>query len=255
MRPRLEGKVAFITGAAQGIGRAHAARLAQEGADIIAADIADLSTTAGVVESAGRRIISRLADVRDLTALTELVAYGVRELGRLDVVVANAAIIAPAPALETTGDTWQTTIDVNLTGAWNTCRAALPHLLDRGGGSIVIVSSILGLRPTPGVLAYSVSKHGLVGLMRALAVELAPQNVRVNSVHPTTVDTPMLRALWPEGMDESEVREALTPSNALPVPWVDAEDVAAAVAFLASDDARYVTGVALPVDAGSLLLS
>jgi SDR family mycofactocin-dependent oxidoreductase len=255
MSGRLKGKVAFVTGAADGMGRAHAVRLADEGADIIAADIAALASTVELVEARGRRIVARPADVRDLPGMTELVSEGVRELGRLDVVVANAAIIVPAPALETTEADWRQTIDVNLTGAWYTCKASLPHLLAGDGGSIVIMSSTLGLRPTPGVVAYSVSKHGLVGLMRALAIEFAPHGVRVNSVHPAAVDTPMLRSLLPQGVDEQQVKETLARANALPVPWIQPEDVANAVAFLASDEARYVTGVAFPVDAGSLLVS
>jgi SDR family mycofactocin-dependent oxidoreductase len=262
MTGRLEGKVAFITGAARGQGRAHAVRLAEEGAEIIATDLGsptedgEFAKTVELVEATGRRIIACAADVRDLDALSTVVSEGVDELGRLDVVVANAGVVATGPALETSEEDWKLTIDVNLSGAWYTCKASLPHLLEGArGGSIVITSSTLGLKATRGVVAYAASKHGVVGLMKALAIEFAPHMIRVNSLHPTTVDTPMLRSLWPPGLSEEEVKEVFTHTNALPVAWLEPEDVSDAVVFLASDEARYITGVALPVDAGSLLVS
>jgi (+)-trans-carveol dehydrogenase len=255
---RLEGKVAFVTGAARGMGRSIAVRLAQEGADVIAADLPgagdghrgysseDAAITAKLVEEAGRQVVFGDADVRDLAQLEAVVAAGVERFGRLDAVVANAGTIRHAGAVEMTEEDWRFVVDVNLTGAWLTCKAAVPHLSE--GGAVVLNSSVRGLRAGKGAVAYMASKHGVVGLMRALALELGPQGIRVNSVHPGFVDTPLLRSQLPEGADLD-----LTATNLLPVPYIEGQDIAAAVAYLVSDDARYVTGVTLPVDAGLLL--
>lgn len=261
MGKRLDGKVAFITGAARGMGRAIAVRLAEEGADIIAADLPgvgaghrgysseDSATTATLVEETGRRIVFRDADVRDLGQLNAAVEAGVDSFGRLDAVIANAGTIKHAGALDMSEEDWNFVLDVNLTGAWLTCKAAVPHIQVGGrGGSVVINSSVRGLRAGKGAVSYMASKHGVVGLMRALALELAADNIRVNSVHPGFVDTPLLRSQLPDGapLDVSQ-------AHLLPVPAIEPEDIAAAVAFLISDDARYVTGATLPVDAGLLL--
>lgn len=261
MTGRLAGQVALVTGAAQGQGRVHAARLAAEGADIIAVDLAPargtkdpLADTVAEVTHAGRRVRARHADVRDLAALTSAVGDGVEEFGRLDVVVANAGVLRAGAALDLSEEDWRLSVDVNVTGVWLTCKAAVPSIIaGRKGGSVVITSSIWGLKGSAGLGAYATSKHAVVGLMRTLAIELAPHQIRVNSLHPTAVDTPMIRATTPPGQTFSEYSQTLGHMNALPIGCIEADDVANAVLFLASDDARYITGVALPVDAGALV--
>lgn len=273
MGSRLQGKVALVTGAARGIGRAQAVRFAEEGADIIALDIcgpvdtvatpsatsADLGETVRLVDAAGGRIVAAVVDVRDSEAVQAATDRGVDELGGLDVVCATAGITSRAMAVELSETAWQTMLDVNLTGVWKTCRATAPHLIDRGAGSMILTSSIAGLRGLVGVAHYTAAKHGVVGLMRSLAKELAPHSIRVNTVHPTNVDTPMIqndhvrRAFRPdlEHVSREEFAEAACSMNMLAIPWVDAVDVANACLFLASDEARYITSVSLPVDAGS----
>ncbi|MGW4561750.1 mycofactocin-coupled SDR family oxidoreductase [Streptomyces sp. NPDC004561] len=278
MAGRVEGKVALVTGAARGQGRAHAVRLAQEGADIIALDIADqidtvpfamgtssdLAQTAKDVESLGRRIVARQADVRDLAQVRSAVAEGVAELGRLDVVVANAAVAVFGPGLELSEEQWRVVLDVNLTGVWHTAKAAIDHIRAGGnGGSVILVSSVMGLRGAPNLAAYVSAKHGVVGLARTLAIELAPENIRVNAINPGTVNTPMLQnpamyALFAPDLPVEErttdvIKGRMSFANALPVPWLEPVDIANAALFLASDEARYITGITLPVDAGSTL--
>jgi SDR family mycofactocin-dependent oxidoreductase len=276
MAGRVAGKVAFITGAARGQGRSHAIRLAQEGADIIAVDIcedvpglpyqgateADLAETAKEVEALDRRIIATKADVRDYAGLKAALDDGVAQLGRLDIVSANAGIgTSPYNAWEIDESIWQTMIDVNLTGVWHTAKAAIPHLIANNGGSIILTSSAAGLKGYQNIAHYVSAKHGVVGLMRTLALELAPQNIRVNSIHPTQVDTPMIQnePTWRLFRPDLEhpTREDFIPAsqslNALPIPWVEPVDISNAVLFLASDEGRYLTGVTLPVDAGSVL--
>jgi (+)-trans-carveol dehydrogenase len=276
MAGRVEGKVAFVTGAARGQGRSHALRLAQEGADIIAVDIGkqidsvpmpmatsdDLNETVRQVEELDRRIVATQADVRDYAGLKQALDEGVAQLGRLDIVAANAGIASFGPAEELSEQAWQDMIDVNLTGVWHTCKAAIPHLKAGGrGGSIILTSSAAGLKGYANVSHYVSAKHGVVGLMRTLAQELAPHMIRVNSIHPTQVDTPMImnetafRLFLPD--HEHPTVEDFAPvsqtMNALPIPWVDPVDISNAVLFLASDEARYITGVPLPVDAGTLI--
>ncbi|SEP00245.1 mycofactocin-coupled SDR family oxidoreductase [Trujillonella endophytica] len=273
MAGRVQGKVAFITGAARGQGRSHALRLAEEGADVIAVDLCgpiptiemyppateeDLAETVRQVEALDRRIVATKADVRDRGALEAAVAEGVAQLGRLDIVLANAGVFEIQPALEVGDDAWREMIDINLTGVWNTCRAGLPHLIEAGGGSIVLTSSTAGLKGTPNTVHYTAAKHGVVGIMRTLANEFAAQSIRVNSVHPTGVDTQMIMNPKTWGLFDPEnpnpTREGAEPifrsTNALPVPWVEPRDISNAVLFLVSDEARYITGVTLPVDAG-----
>ena len=265
---RLAGRVALVTGAARGQGRAHALRLAHEGADVIAADLEapdaagagplarDFAETVEQVRASGRRIVAGAADVRDPAQLRALVDDGVARLGRLDVVVANAGVAASAGVLEETEESWERTLAVNLTGVWRTCRAALPHMLAGGrGGAIVAIGSTMAVKAAPRLASYVASKHGLAGLVQALALELAPQRIRVNLVNPTVVDSPMLAELAPAGLDRDALAERHRAVHALPVPWVEPADVSAAVAFLASDEARHVTGAALAVDAGALLVS
>jgi len=263
----LKGRVAFITGAARGQGRAHAVKLAAEGADIIAVDLCDqiasvpyplatpddLAATVKLVEDTGARIVARHADVRDRAGLKTALAEGIAELGRLDIVIANAGI---APM--TDANAWQDVLDVNLTGVYNTVDVAMRPLIKQGdGGSVVLTSSVVGLvgigAPMGGSLGYTVAKHGVVGLMRAYANFLAAYNIRVNSVHPAGVNTPMIdnefTRSWLEGLAQVD-HAGPDMTNALPVQTLEPEDIANAVAWLVSDAARYVTGVALPVDAG-----
>lgn len=265
-----DGKVVLITGAARGQGRSHAVRFAEEGADIIALDVchdldtvpyplatpSDLAGTVKEVERLGCRIASFEADTRDYGRMEEVVRDAVSEFGRIDIVVANAGICTVAPVWELTPQAWQEMIDVNLTGTFNSVRAALPTLMKQGpGGAIVLTSSAAGLNAFPNMAHYTAAKHGVTGLMRSLAVELAPHGIRANSVHSTTVNTPMVQnsAFWALlGSEDAEGAEPGFQSlNALPVPYVEAIDVTNAVLYLASDEARYLTGVALPVDAGS----
>ena len=258
----LSDKVVLVTGAGQGTGRAHCERFADEGADVIALDVTaradDLECTARLVRVRGRRCAVGTADVRDLSVLTSAVDAGVAELGRLDVIVANAGIhTAEGPAWELSAQSWQHTIDVNLTGVWHTVKAAVPHLgLD--GGSIVIISSTNGLRGTANTAHYTASKHAVVGLARTLANELGGQRIRVNTVHPGAVSTATVineatfKRLRPdlENPTVEDAAEVLAARNLLPVPWVEPVDVANAVVFLASDEGRYITGSQLVVDAG-----
>jgi (+)-trans-carveol dehydrogenase len=275
---KLEGKVAFITGAARGQGRSHAIRLAADGADIIAVDLAaqvasvpydmatpaDLAETVKEVEALDRRIVATQADVRDYGALKAALDDGVAQLGRLDIVVANAGIFSFGRAEELPEQSWQDMIDVNLTGVWHAAKAAIPHLKAGGqGGAIVLTSSTAGLMPFENMAHYTSAKHGVVGLMRVLAVELAPDFIRVNSVHPTTVNTDMIQnsatyeLFAPDLPESGRTRDVLSERfqtlNALPIPWVEARDISNAVLFLASEEARFITGVTLPIDAGSLL--
>lgn len=273
---RVEGKVAFITGAARGQGRSHAIRLAQEGADIIAVDVAeeidsvkrfypgaseeDLAETVKQVEDLDRRIVAAKVDVRDYEALKKALDDGVAQLGHVDIVSANAGIFLFGDQTHLVAEQdWQDVIDINQTGVWHTCKAAIPHLVDQGaGGSIIITSSTAGLKGIPNTAAYTASKHAVVGLMRTLANELAPHRIRVNTVHPTSVATAMVlneatfRLFMPEveHPTQEEAAEVFETTNALPVPWVEPIDISNAVLFLASDEARYVTGTELKVDAG-----
>lgn len=258
--------VVVVTGAAKGTGRVHCQRFADEGADVIALDAetaADaLRDTAREVEGRGRRCATGLADIGDLAAVTAAIDAGVAELGRLDVVVANAGIHLPgAPSWELAPQVWQRTLDINLTGVWHTVRASVPHMFVREGdrgGSVVIISSTSGLRGLPNTAHYTASKHAVVGLARTLANELGSHGIRVNTVHPGPVATPMVlnettfRRLRPdlENPTAADAAEALQARNLLPVPWVEPVDIANAVLFLASDAARYITGTQLVVDAG-----
>ena len=278
MTGRVEGKVAFITGAARGQGRAHAVRLAQEGADIIAIDVCkkidtvdliaastpeDLAETADLVKGHNRRIVTAEVDVRDYDALKAAVDSGVEQLGRLDIIIANAGIGNGGQTLDKTSEAdWTAMIDINLGGVWKTVKAGVPHLLAGGrGGSIILTSSVGGLKAYPHTGHYVAAKHGVVGLMRTFAVELGAQNIRVNSVHPTNVNTPLfmndgtMRLFRPDlenpGPDDMKVVGQLM--HTLPIGWVEPEDIANAVLFLASDEARYITGVTLPIDGGSCL--
>ena len=276
MAGRVEGKVAFITGAARGQGRSHALRLAEEGADIIAVDIAesipgmekyyagatedDLAETVRQIEALDRRIVATKADVRDFDALKAAVDEGVAELGHVEIVWANAGVFAFGEQSQLVEDAeWDMVNDINAKGVWHTAKAVIPHLIEQGtGGSIVLTSSTAGLKGTPNVVAYTASKHAVVGIMRTLALELAPHRIRVNTVHPTGVATDMIlneatfRLFLPhvEHPTREEAAEVFATTNALPVPWVEPIDISNAVLYLASDEARYVTGTELKIDAG-----
>ncbi len=276
MTGRVEGKVAFITGAARGQGRSHALRLAQEGADIIAVDICesipgmdkyyagateeDLAETVRQVEALDRRIVARKADVRDYPALKAALDEGVAELGHVDIVSANAGIFAFGEQSQLVEDAeWEMVNDINAKGVWHTAKAVIPHLIEQGtGGSIILTSSTAGIKGTPNVVAYTASKHAVVGIMRTLALELAPHRIRVNTVHPTSVNTDMIqneatyRLFMPDNPHptKEEAAPIFVGINALPIPWVEPVDISNAVLFLASDEARYVTGTELKVDAG-----
>lgn len=277
MTGRVEGKVAFITGAARGQGRSHAIRLAQEGADIIAIDACeaqpnspvvgateeDLAETVRQVEALDRRIVARKADVRSQEQLDAAVAEGVAQFGRLDIVSANAGIaMLPAASQDTTEEAFVDMQDVNLIGVWRTTKAAIPHMIAAGnGGCIVLTSSAAGLQAYSHASSYVSAKHGVVGLMRTLALELAPHFIRVNSIHPTQVNTPMIMndtiiRLFRPDIENPTVEDFAVASqamNALPIPWVEPVDISNALLFLASDEARYITGVPLPVDAGCVI--
>lgn len=272
----LDGKVAFITGAGRGQGRSHAVRFAREGAHIIAVDTTatvdsvpyplsgaeDLAETVRLVEAAGGRIVARDADVRDHAALAAAVTAGREAFGRLDIVIANAGISSPAPTLEMSEETWQDMIDINLTGVWKTLKAAVPHIIDGGrGGSVVITSSLAAVHANENTAHYAAAKAGLVMLMKVLAKELAPHEIRVNTVHPTTVATPMIlndatyRLFRPdlENPGRADFEEAARTLNRLPVVALEPEDITATVLHLVSDDARYITGTTQLIDAGGAL--
>jgi len=272
----LTGKVAFVTGAARGQGRSHAVRLAAEGCDIIAIDACatpdwltyplgtpdDLAQTVTQVEALDRRIIARRADVRDLAAVRAAVDEGVAALGgRLDIVCGNAGIISwPRPTWEMDVDQWRELVDVNLTGVFITLKAAIPAMIAAGnGGSIALTSSGAALISGPGLADYKAAKAGVLSLVKTLACELAPHFIRVNALCPTAVDTPMIQneALWKsfrpdlDAPGREDVTAGFAAMNLLPIPWIEPADVSNAIVWLASDAARYITGITLPVDAGN----
>jgi SDR family mycofactocin-dependent oxidoreductase len=266
----LQGRVAFITGAARGQGRAHAIRLAREGADIIALDICapvsdsisypaatpeDLAETVQAVEAEGRKVLAREVDIRDDASLRQLVSDAVEQFGRLDILVANAGVLGWGRIWELTDEQWDAIIGVNLSGTWRTLRAVIPAMIEAGnGGSIVVVSSVAGLKATPGNGHYSAAKHGLVGLTNALAIELGEFGIRVNSIHPYSVDTPMIE---PELMMQVFAKHphyvhSFGPMPLQPKGFMSADEVANVVVWLAGDGSGTLTGAQIPVDKGVL---
>ncbi|MFJ6260935.1 mycofactocin-coupled SDR family oxidoreductase [Rhodococcus erythropolis] len=258
---RLEGLRVLVTGAAGGMGRSHCERLADEGASVIALDVvqakSELEETAQAVRERGGVAVTGVADIRDFEDLAAVVADCVAELGGLDVVVANAGVYdTPGPSWTIDPAVWNRSLDVNLTGAWHTVKACVPHFGD--GGSVVLVSSTAGIKGIAGASHYSAAKHAVVGLARTLANELGAEGIRVNSVHPGSVRTPMIineRVFANlcsdiENPTEADAAAVLSARNLLPVPWVDPVDVSNAVLFLASAESRYMTGCQLVVDAG-----
>jgi SDR family mycofactocin-dependent oxidoreductase len=271
-RPRFTGKVAMVTGAARGQGRSHAIRLAAEGADVILCDLAadidtvpyalgtedELRETAALIADLDRRTVVCRCDVRSTADLAAAVRRGLDELGRIDVLVANAGIAGVSTLAEMSDDAWQNMIDVNLTGVFKTLRAVVPHMVARRYGRIVATSSIVGRQGSANIGHYVAAKWGVLGLVKSLAVEVAEHGVTVNAVCPTSVDSPMIQneafhRLFLPDADEivpSEVEAAYTALNPIPVPWLAPDDVSDAVLFLASDEARFITGDALPVALG-----
>ncbi|WP_303912776.1 mycofactocin-coupled SDR family oxidoreductase [Dietzia timorensis] len=277
MAGKLDNKVAFITGAARGQGRSHAVRLAQDGADIIAVDITkpveslegfydiaepgDMDETVRQVEALGRRIVAREADVRDLEALRLAVNEGVAELGSLDIVVANAGIFTFGQDTHLIPErSWNDIQDINLTGVWHTYAAAAEHLIAAGaGGSVIIISSLAGFKGLANVAAYTTAKHGIVGLMKVLANELGPHGIRVNTIHPNSIDTPMVKnaktyGLFRPDLDSPQAEDAeaaFAGLNPFGKAWIEPIHVSNAVAWLASDQSYYVSGGEIPVDGGA----
>jgi len=273
----MDGKVALVTGAARGQGRSHALRLAEEGADIIALDLCDqiesvpysmarpedLDQTTKLIEDLDRRVVAQQADVRDSGQLAAVVEAGLAQFGHIDVVCANAGIFSYAPTWEMAEAMWDEMLAVNVTGVWKTVKAVLPSMIERGeGGSLVLTSSTAGLRGFGNMAHYTAAKHGVVGIMRTLVQEVSQYNIRVNTVHPTAVDTdmiqnePMYRLFLPDVPPEALTREAYAAAfqalHTMPQPWVEPRDISNAVLWLASDEARYVTGQTLAVDLGFL---
>lgn len=270
---RVEGKVAFVTGAARGQGRAHAVRLAEEGADIVIVDACteidsvpyplasetDLKETEALVAATGRRVLSRVADVRNQSQLDAVVADALEAFGHIDIVCANAGIVGFRPTWELSDVEWRDMLDVNLTGVFHTIRAVVPDMIRGGrGGSIIMTSSVQAFLGSANIGHYNASKSGVVGLMRTLATELGPHGIRVNTVNPSAVETPMLhneatfRVFGPDLDDPGpdDLWERSKDRNPMGIGWVAPEDMSSAVLFLASDESRFITGVALPVDAG-----
>ena len=272
---RLDGKVALITGGARGQGRSHALAFAREGADIVVCDVAkqlptapyplaaeeDLIETATMVEDLDRRCVAIKADVRDGEQMQGVVERVVEEFGRVDILLANAGIESFGKAWELTDEQWDEMIGVNLTGVWQSCKFVVPHMIERRRGVILMTSSIAGLKGLANEAHYCAAKHGVVGLMRSLAIELAPYNVRVNAIHPSSVDTPIIKnqamyTLFSGGNPDAtleDVTHVFRELNLLDVPWIGPQDISNAMLWLASDEARYVTGVTLPVDAGLMV--
>ena len=279
MAGTLEGRVALVTGAARGQGRAHAARLAAEGADVVAVDVCrpisdtitypaptseDLAETARQVEATGRKVLAREVDIRDLAALQQVVADAVEQFGRLDVVVANAGVLSWGRMFEMSEEQWDTVIDVNLNGTWRTLRAAVPAMIDAGnGGSIIVVSSSAGLKATPGNSHYAASKHGLVAITNSLALEVGEYGIRVNSIHPYSIGTPMVE---PEAMMEIFAKYPTYLHSFSPMPFhpvnhdgkkglqefMTAEEVSDVVAWLAGDGSATISGSQIAVDRGTM---
>lgn len=267
---RVEGKVAFVTGVARGQGRSHAIRLAEEGADIIGVDIcepvpgvgypaateADLQETVKAVEALDRRIVVKKMDVRDHNGLKGFVSEAVGQMGRLDIAAINHGIVIMRPWDQVTESMWDEQVSINLKGVWNSMQAVVPHMIAGGnGGSIIITSSAAGLKGLPFLVPYVAAKHGVVGIMRAYAAELAEHNIRVNTIHPTGVETPMgadpeMQANMGAWLGEHPTIGGMF-ANMLPIQSTQPRDQSNAVLFLASDEARYITSVTLPVDAGN----
>jgi (+)-trans-carveol dehydrogenase len=271
---RLEGKVALITGAARGQGRSHALALAREGADIFGVDMCaqvesvayplsttdDLAETTRLVTGTGRRIETYIGDVRSSADMRAATEQAISTFGKIDIVVANAGIWTPGSVWEMDDQTWQDMIDINLTGVFNTVRFAIPQMIERKSGSLVLISSTCGVKALGWMPHYNAAKHGVMGLTRSLALDLGPYFVRANAILPSTVNTPMIMnapsyKIYRPDLENPTREEAMSgfyAHNAMPMPYVEPEDVSEAVLFLASDASRYITGIGLPVDLGTI---
>ena len=272
---RYEGKVVLVSGVARGQGRSHAVGFAREGARIIGFDACtdhehapypmatedDLAETVRRVEEVGGAMHAEQADVREYRQVREAVKRGIERFGRLDVILANAGTYAPMPVQFVSPESWEETVEINLTGVFHTCKAGVRTMVEQNeGGAIVLTSSTAGMKGFYGAPAYNAAKHGVVGLMRSLALELAPNQIRVNSIHPTSVATPMIiNDVFPQlvrmDLEEPTVDDAaefLKPMQPMDIPWIEPEDITNAMLWLCSEEARYVTGVTLPIDAGAL---
>jgi SDR family mycofactocin-dependent oxidoreductase len=274
MAGRLEGKVALITGAARGQGRSHALALARAGADIFGVDLCaqvdsvayplsttdDLAQTAKLVTGTGRRIETYVGDVRSSADMRAATEQAIAAFGKIDIVVANAGIWTPGSVWEMDDQTWQDMIDINLTGVFNTVRFAIPQMMERKSGSLVLISSTCGVKALGWMPHYNAAKHGVMGLTRSLALDLGPYFVRANAILPSTVNTPMIMnepsyKIYRPDLENPTREEAMSgfyAHNAMPMPYVEPEDVSEAVLFLASDASRYITGIGLPVDLGTI---
>jgi SDR family mycofactocin-dependent oxidoreductase len=273
----LDGKVALITGGSRGQGRAHALTCAREGADVIIVDIADqlttvpykmarqddLDETAKQVEALDRRILALKGDVRDQGQLDAAVAQGIAEFGQIDILIANAGIWTMAPFWELTEDQWEEMIGVNLTGVWKSAKAVAPHMIERQAGSIVITSSTNGIEPGLNYAHYVAAKHGVIGLMKNIALELAPYGIRCNSINPGAIRTPMTdhQGAWdmfaghPGGTEEDLIEGGYHFTALKGTSFMDPQVIADTALYLNSDLAAKVTGVTIPVDAGHLILT
>jgi SDR family mycofactocin-dependent oxidoreductase len=267
MTERVAGKVALVTGVARGQGRSHAVRLAEEGADIIAVDICaplpgvpypaatkeDLAETVAAVEKTGRKIHAATVDTRDLTAMRTLVADGTAKFGHLDIIVANAGVCIPGEWNSITPEVFEETMSVNVTGTWNTVMSGADHLIRSGGGSIIITSSAAGLKVTPFMVPYTTSKFAVRGMAKAFAVELGRHHIRVNTVHPYGVSTPMggdgLQAVLQPAIESNPSLGGMF-TSLLPLEWAQPEDISDVVLFLASEESKYITAHELVPDAG-----
>jgi (+)-trans-carveol dehydrogenase len=274
MAGRLEGKVALITGAARGQGRSHALALARAGADIFGVDLCaqvdsvayplsttdDLAQTAKLVTGTGRRIETYVGDVRSSADMRAATEQAIAAFGKIDIVVANAGIWTPGSVWEMDDQTWADMIDINLTGVFNTVRFAIPQMMERKSGSLVLISSTCGVKALGWMPHYNAAKHGVMGLTRSLALDLGPYFVRANAILPSTVNTPMIMnepsyKIYRPDLENPTREEAMSgfyAHNAMPMPYVEPEDVSEAVLFLASDASRYITGIGLPVDLGTI---
>jgi SDR family mycofactocin-dependent oxidoreductase len=269
---RLSGKTALITGGARGQGRSHAVTFAREGADIITCDVVsqvatvpypmsvpdDLDETVKLVEERDRRCVAMQADVRDTAQLKAVVERGIAEFGKIDILVANAGIVAPVPLLDITDDAWSDMIDIDLTGVFKSIRAVAPHMIERRSGRIIATASIVGRIGASGLSHYAAAKWGVIGLVKSAALEFGPYGVTVNAVCPTNVDTPMIQnpamyALFAPGV-QNPTRDDVTPGfsslNALPIPWVEVRDISEGMLYLAAESGRYITGETLTIAAG-----
>ncbi len=272
---RLTGRVALVTGAARGQGRSHAIALAREGADVVVGDLgdgagvatvpyplssgSDLNETVRLVEQLGRRCVGLQLDVRDTDQVDRAVSVAVDRFGHLDILVANAGICGFGSFWEISDEMWRDMIDVDLTGTFKSMRAAVRPMIDQGAGRIIVTSSMAGRRGSRNLAHYTAAKWGVIGLMKTLALEVAAHGITVNAVCPTTVDTPMVHnkafyGLFAPDIDQP-TKDVVEPRyarlNPMPVPWVDPADVSSAVVFLASDDARYISGSTIDVNCGS----